>query len=185
MLERKKRKASNVWYRLGRPMIESGEAAGTRDQERMVVSIQIVPEGSFDEYGDRKVTGFTLSEIAEMVETGKGKILLSNPEEGIEGIVLAQISVGDGMHQVSITELKQILTEAGGKVLSTPSPLDAKDRERMRAQKDPEVKIVVVPGQAGPPPEEQHAVETSVGADEPAEARSAGFTNDGAGAIAQ
>ena len=155
MLERKKRKASNTWYRLGRPMITSGEMAGQRDQERIVVSIQIVPEGSFDEYGDRKVTGFMLSEIVEMVETGKGKTLYGNVDDNTESVVFASISIGDGMNQVTITELKQILEAMGGKVLSTPSPMDTKDRERRRLEKDPEVKVVVVPGQMGPlPPEE-------------------------------
>ena len=153
MLLRKARKASNTWYRLGRPMITSGEQAGQRDQERIVVSIQIVPEDVFNQYGDRKVTGFTLSEIAEMVETGEGKTLWSNPEDQVEGIVLAKIEIGAGMYQVSLTELKQILSESRGKILSTPSPVDEKDRARMREQKDPEVKVVVVQGQAGPPPE--------------------------------
>ncbi len=152
MLLRKARKASNTWYRLGRPMIESGEQAGQRDQERSVVSIQIVPEGVLNEYGDRKVTGFTLSEIAKMVETGTGMTIWSNPEDQIEGLALAKIEVGDGMYQVTITELKQILAEMGGNVLSAPSPLDEKDRARIRGDKDPEVKVVVVQAQAGPPP---------------------------------
>ncbi|HDY65169.1 MAG TPA: hypothetical protein ENH84_02905, partial [Phycisphaerae bacterium] len=151
MLERKKRRSSNTWYRLGRPMITSGEQAGQRDQERIVVSIQIVPEDVFNQYGDRKVSGFTLSEIAEMVETGVGKTIWSNPEDQVTGIVLAKIEIGDGMYQVSLTELKQILSESGGKILSTPSPVDDKDRARMRGENDQEVKVVVVQGQAGPP----------------------------------
>lgn len=175
MLLRKARKASNTWYRLGRPKITSGEMAGQRDQERIVVSIQIVPEDSFDEYGDRKVTGFTLKEIAEMVETGTGKTILSNPEDQMEGLVLAQISIGDGMDQVTLTELRQILDAMGGTVLSTPSPLDTKDRERLRAEKDPEPKVIVVQGQVGPPPvpqeEAKDADQTSPEPDEPATTR--------------
>ena len=155
MLLRKARRASNTWYRLGRPLIPSGEMAGQHDQERIVVSIQIVPEGSFDEYGDRKVTGFMLSEITEMVETGKGKTLYGNVDDNTESVAFARISIGDGMNQVTITELKQILEAMGGKILSTPSPMDNKDLARLRALKDPEVKVVVVPGQMGPlPPEE-------------------------------
>ena len=197
MLLRKARKASNTWYRLGRPMIESGEQAGQRDQERSVVSIQIVPEGVLNEYGDRKVTGFTLSEIAEMVETGTGMTIWSNPEDQIEGLALAKIEVGDGMYQVTITELKQILAETGGNVLSTPSPLDEKDRARIRGDKDPEVKVVVVQAQAGPPPvERQSASELSMimeheeaegadiegdAADEPSSPGPTGGEDDGAG----
>ena len=170
MLLRKARKASNTWYRLGRPKIESGEQAGQRDQERIVVSIQIVPEDVFNEYGDRKVTGFTLSEIAEMVKTGKGKTIWSNPEEQVEGVILAKIDIGDGMFQVSITELKQILTAMGGTVLSSLSPMDDKDRARMKTEKDPEVKVVVVQGHAGPQ-EEKNADKPSPEPDEPTSTR--------------
>ena len=185
MLMRKERKASNTWYRLGRPMITSGEQAGQRDQERIVVSIQIVPEGNADEYGDRKVTGFTLSEIAEMVETGKGKTLYGNPDDATESVAFTEISIGSGMYQVTITELKQILAEMGGNVLSTPSPLDEKDRARIRGDKAPEVKVVVVQAQAGPPPAQPEEAESADhegdAADEPASPGPTGGEDDGAG----
>lgn len=138
MLQRKKRAASNTWFKLGRPKITSGEKAGQRDQERITASIQVIPD-DFDKYGDRKVTGFTLAEIAHCRETGEGKTLLLNPEDPDSPIV-ARISVGEGIDQFTKVELGQILEGMGGAVLSTPSPLDDKDRMRLKLERDLEPK---------------------------------------------
>lgn len=139
MLQRKKGKASNTWYKLGRPMITSGESAGQRDQERITASLQVIPEESFGAFDERKVTGFTLSEIAEVVETGSSKVLRLNPEDP-DSTIIARIVVGSGLDEFTLPELREILTEMGGVVLSSPSPLDDKDRMRIKLQKDLEPK---------------------------------------------
>ena len=139
MLQRKKRKAANTWYKLGRPLIASGEKAGQWDQERITASIQVIPEEDFNEYGDRKVTGFTLSEIADAIKTGKSNILRLNPEDQDSAIV-ARMVVGSGLDEFTAVELQQILDEAGGTVISKPSPMDDKDRMREKMKRDMEPK---------------------------------------------
>lgn len=139
MLQRKKGKASNTWYKLGRPLITSGESAGQRDQERITARIQVIPEESFDSFNERKVTGFTLSEIAEVIETGVAKVLRLNPEDP-ESTIIARIIPGGGMDEFTRPELQQIIEAHGGKVLSSPSPMDDKDRMRIKLEKDLEPK---------------------------------------------
>lgn len=139
MLQRKSGKASNTWYKLGRPLITSGDAAGQRDQERITASIQVIPEEIFGPFDVRKVTGFTLSEIAEIVETGASKVLKLNPEDP-DSTIIARIVPGPGMDEFTLPELRQILEAHGGTVLSSPSPMDDKDRMRIKLQKDLEPK---------------------------------------------
>lgn len=139
MLQRKRGKASNTWYKLGRPLITSGETAGQRDQERIMATIQVIPEEIFGPFGERKVTGFTLSEIAEVVETGVAKILRLNPEDP-DSTIVARIVPGAGLDEFTRPELQRILTEMGGTVLSSPSPMDDKDRMRIKLERDLEPK---------------------------------------------
>lgn len=141
-------------------MITSGEKAGQHDQERITAQIQVIPSDDFNQYGDRKVAGFTLTEIARIVETGVGQTILINPEDPDSAIV-ARIAVGDGIDQFTLPELRQIIKEMGGTVLSTPSPLDDKDRLRVKLERDLEP-----PNRGGRP--KKNAVVTNPSADGPA-----------------
>jgi hypothetical protein len=134
MLQRKARAAANTWYKLGRPLITSGDRAGQHDQERITAQIQVI-EDDLGPYGERKVTGFTLAEIAKCAATGQGQTILLNPEDP-DSVIVARISVGTGIDQFTVDELHEVIRGMGGVVLSTPSPLDDKDRLRIKLERD-------------------------------------------------
>lgn len=132
MLIRKNKAAANSWYKLGRPIITSGDKAGQRDTERIVFNLKVIPEDAFTMFGDRKVTGFTLDEIKAVYNGGPPQYLYG---EEVDDILLAKLEMGPGMDQVTKEELGQVIeavTKTG--ILNTPSPLDPADRMRLNLE---------------------------------------------------
>ena len=139
MLQRKEKKSSNTWYKLARPMITSGEDAGKRDSERITFSLQVIPDGAFTLFGERKITGFTVEEIRKVYETGEPMYLMA---EEVEDTVLAKLEIGPREDQVTKDELKQVLDAvAKSGILLSPSPLDKEDRLRIAQEKETVINI--------------------------------------------
>lgn len=129
-VERGKRKAINKFYKMGRPLITSGEKAGQRDTERITARIQVVPE-AMDQYHEKKLNGFTLEEIEAVRKTGN-PVYVRNQE----GVVTAKIEVGTDLDQWTVEELDEVIAAVkadGGPVLDE-SPLDRYDLERLGLQ---------------------------------------------------
>lgn len=126
MVERKGEKARNTFVKKARPVIVDGERAGQRDSERVTAFVQVIPDGAFGAFGERKLNGFTLAEIEEVLASG-GRKQITNEE----GRVTAWVEVGDQDHQFTKDELQQIVdaVRADG-VMISPSPMDQADLER-------------------------------------------------------
>lgn len=127
MVERKSEKAANVWFKQGRPVIADGERAGQRDTERITATVQIIPDDAFDDFGNRKLNGFTLDELKKCHETGEPLIIRNS-----DGAVTARVVIGNDDFSFTKKELKQIITEVektGVQLLK--SPMDRSDLERL------------------------------------------------------
>ena len=124
MVLRGKRLAANKFYKMARPLIASGDKAGQRDTERITARIQVIPDVT-DSYGTKLLTGFTVDEIKQVIETGE-RIWCENGE----GVVTAEIKVGSGDDEWTLTELREVLDMVGedGPVMRE-SPMNAKDME--------------------------------------------------------
>lgn len=137
MLQRKKKAARNTWYKLYRPLIETGELAGQRDTQRIGARVQVIPEESFNEYGDKKTNGFTLSEIRQVIKTGKTAYnRLEEDMDGDSSVYSAKLAMGDGDDEFTKEELKEIVEtmEKEGGVYTKPSPMDAQDYARLERE---------------------------------------------------
>jgi len=136
MLQRKKRAAKNTWFKLFSPLITTGERQGQRDYERKV-EIRVIPEASFNIYGDKKTNGFTLSELKHLIKTG-GPLENHNQDDMDSDVssVSARVVMGTGDGEFSKDELQQIVTtmEKEGGPWSPQSPMDAQDVERMKRE---------------------------------------------------
>lgn len=135
------RKARNKFYKLGRPMITSGDKKGQRDSERIVAQIRIIPNAT-DMFGRRKLTGFTVDEIRQVADGG-GPLTVEDDEN--KGRVLASLSCGPGLEQWTKEELYEIVdtvTKEGGPLL-LPSRMDQKDLERLRLTQPQEVRVTL------------------------------------------
>ncbi len=135
-LQRKKRAARNTWFKLYRPIIETGEKQGQRDYQRSV-KIQIIPEESFNVYGDKKTNGFTLSEVKGLIENGG--VLENHREDDMEGdasYVTATVKMGDRPDEFSKKELQHIVRtmEKEGGVYNQASPFDREDYDRLNRE---------------------------------------------------
>lgn len=127
MVERKGEKAANTFVKKARPIITKGPKQGQRASERITAFVQVIPDAAFNIYGRRKLNGFTLAEIEEVIETGRRKEVKDE-----EGRITAWLDVGDLDHQFTKEELREIVTMVKGTgVIVTASPMDPNDLERM------------------------------------------------------
>lgn len=127
VIGRGKRKARNKFYKINSPLITSGHMAGRRDSPRITARLQIIPDTAFDQFNDRKLTGFTLAELQTVADGGEPVILTDNDDR-----VMAKLSLGPALDQWTKAELCEILDtvrESGG-VFLTASRQDTSDLQR-------------------------------------------------------
>jgi len=125
-VKRGERTARNKWVKNAAPLVD-----GKRLAPRATARIQVIPEGAFNVYGDRKIAGITLSELKEVVKTAHPWTYKDR-----DGRVIASITVGEGDDQWTLEELREIVAtvEAEGVIL-LESPMGVEDIELANRKK--------------------------------------------------
>lgn len=125
MVIRGERKSRNKWVKNESPMVQTDEGTMQRLPPRATAKIQVIPDSAFNEYGDRKITGFTLDEIRRARDTGEPVILRDRRKRKI-----AELKVGAQVDEWTKAELDEIVKaiEKEG-VLMTASPMGPDERE--------------------------------------------------------
>lgn len=142
MVQRGQKKARNKFYKLEQPLIASGAHAGRRDSPRITARVQVIPDGAFNMFGERKLTGFTLDEIKDVADGGAPKYITDDEDRQ-----LAKLELGPGIDQWTKDELYEIVdtVRKEGGVFLTASRMDRFDLERERLSQGQQPIIVQAP----------------------------------------
>lgn len=127
---RGEREARNKWVLLASPIDPSEPAK--RMSERCTARLQVIPDAAFDQYGDRKIAGFTIAEIKEVYDTGEPKVIRRR-----DGVVECKLIVGTdpGKGEWPRRELGRIIEqiEESGVLLTTaPMAVDERQQEALK-----------------------------------------------------
>lgn len=149
MVVRGKRYAMNKWIKIETPIGKEGRRLPPTTTAR----IQVVPDAS-NRFGERKLTGITLSELKDLAENG-GTFTLNDPRD--PGRVVLRIVCGNDEYSWSKEELQDIVNtiESEGGLLMTDAPKGVQDvqlenQERVNAMLAAMANQAQEPSQASP-----------------------------------